>query len=132
MKYLGIDFGTKKVGIAISDEEGTLAFPREVVRNDPRLLSQVFALVKSEGVGEVVVGESTDFKGVANPVMQYADAFVADLRSEGIVVSLEPEFLTSAQARTTQGKNDMIDASAAALILQSFLDRKNKKSITET
>ena len=50
-----------------------------------------------------------------------------ELRS-GFEVVLEPEFMTSAQAERLQGKNDKIDASAAALILQSYLDRIKKMS----
>ena len=56
----------------------------------------------------------------------YKMRFVAyeDLEKEGYIVHLEPEFMTSANAERFQGKNDMLDASAGALILQSFLDRK--------
>ena len=51
-----------------------------------------------------------------------------DLEEKGFVVHMEPEFMTSAAAERFQGKNDMIDASAAALILQSFLDKQNSKN----
>ena len=127
-KFLGIDFGTKKLGIAISDERGELAFPREVLVNNAVLLEKVMEILKKEEIRDVVIGESKNFKGKDNPVMEYAEKFAERLKGEGVKVSFEPEFMTSEQARKWQGNNDKIDASAAAIILQSFLDRKDKSS----
>jgi len=131
MRYLGIDYGTKKVGLATSDERGEFAFPREVIVNNASLLEKILEIIKEGKIEEVVIGESKDFKGKDNPVMKNVIAFSKKLDDAGVKVSLEPEFMTSEQARKLQGNHDKIDASAAALILQSFLDRKNKKSIKE-
>ncbi len=127
-KYLGIDYGTKKVGIAISDDAQQFAFPREVVTNDAHLLSHIKTLCAEEGIAQIVIGESTDYQGKENPVMEEIKAFIPQLQSEtGLPVALEPEFMTSAHARVLQGKHGMIDASAAALILQTFLDKQQKR-----
>jgi len=131
MRYLGIDYGTKKAGLAISDEIGKFAFPRKVLVNDATFLEKVLDIIKEEQIEGVVIGESKDFKGKDNPVMEHVTSFTKELEGVGIKVSFEPEFMTSEQARKLQGEHDKIDASAAALILQSFLDRKNKKSIKE-
>lgn len=74
------------------------------------------------------MGESTDFKGKPNKIMGEIEALVAKLKSlPGLQVSWEPEFMTSAQAEQIIGKNKMHDASAAAIILQTFLDKLGSK-----
>jgi putative holliday junction resolvase len=131
MRYLGIDYGTKKVGIAISDEAGTMGFPHGVLPNSQTLIEGVAKLVTEKEVGAVVVGESRNFAGEDNPVAVDARAFVDALRERtGVEVHLEPETLTTQEARRypdgtrMEGSPD-VDASAAALILTSFLERKS-------
>ena len=132
MKYLGIDFGEKRVGIAVSDEEGKLAFPHDVLENKENLLDEILKIIEKEKIGEIVMGESKNFKNEPNKIMQEIEKFkqiLEDLPAQAgktkLKVNLEPEFMTSAQAEQIQGKNEMHDASAAAIILQSFLDRKS-------
>lgn len=141
MRYLGIDFGSKRVGLALSDESGTLAFPYSVLKNDKELLSEVGRIVKEQKVKLVVMGESKDFQGKDNAIAKEAEEFKGELeKATRKRVVYEPEFLTSVQAGRRQGrrqegsrgtgeraeqrrKNEMLDASAAAIILQSYLDR---------
>lgn len=127
MRHLGIDFGTKKVGLALSDEAGTMGFPHTILPNDSRLLEEVAGLIEREGVSAVVIGESLDFSGKENPVAAHARAF-ADSLSEttGITPVFEPEMLTTQEARRDfEGvrTHGAVDASAAALILTSYLSR---------
>lgn len=125
MRYLGIDFGSKRVGIALSDEEGTLAFPYSVLKNDKALLSEVERIVKEQKVKLIVMGESKDFKGDDNPIAKQIAEFKRVLeKTTRKKVEYEPEFLTSVQAARFQGKVEKLDASAAAIILQSYLDRQ--------
>ena len=74
----------------------------------------------------VVVGESKNFKGEANEIQKSIDKFAKALEAKEMELDIvfEPEFMTSSQAEKIQGKNNMLDASAATIILQSFLDRK--------
>ncbi|TSC61897.1 MAG: putative holliday junction resolvase [Parcubacteria group bacterium Gr01-1014_48] len=124
MKVMGIDFGSKRVGVALSDENALFAFPHSVMKNDDTLLENVLALARSEGVRKIVMGESKNYKGSPNVIMKEVEAFKERLLKEGnIEVVFEPEFLTSAEAERIQGKHDTLDASAAALILKSYLDR---------
>ena len=124
MRYLGIDYGTKRVGIALSDEAGMMAFPKDVVANTEKLLDDLLTICEKEGVEKVVVGESKNLDGTPNPLMEDINSFVTDWKARSVIpIVLEPEFLTSHQAQKIQGKNDMIDESAAAIILQSYLDR---------
>ncbi|MBI5134538.1 MAG: Holliday junction resolvase RuvX [Candidatus Taylorbacteria bacterium] len=129
MRLLGIDYGKKRVGIAVSDDKGMMAFPKAVFPNDNFLVAELAKLVKSQGIETVVLGESKDFKMNDNPIMSQIRMFADELeRATGIVVVYEPELLSSHQAAHFQGKTDTIDASAASIILQSYIDRlKNKE-----
>lgn len=129
MKYLGIDFGSKRVGLAISDDEGHLAFPLVVVPNDPNLVESIEKIIKEKNITVVVLGESKNFKGEPNKIMAEIEKFKKLLEEKtDLPIFLEPEFLTSFQANQTSrelgGTQDSTDASAAAIILQSYLDRK--------
>lgn len=122
MKYLGIDYGTKKVGLALSDDGGSLAFPHSVVPNTGELLDLITAILEENDIKQVIVGHSIAHDGSENPVMERAHKFKISLEAAGYVVHLEPEFLTTFQAKRNT-EDTMADAAAAALILQSFLDR---------
>jgi len=123
--YLGIDYGEKRVGIAVSDDGGKLAFPKAVLPNDRYLVSSIKDMCKDKGVVAIVVGESLDLKGAKNPIMDNIERFKSFLEKETkIEVVYEQEFFTSHQAEQS-GTNTLVDASAAALILQSYLDKKN-------
>lgn len=127
MRYLGIDYGDKRVGVAISDESRQLAFPYKVIENVKDLVEKVLEIMQKEEIGAVVVGESLDFNGQPNAVMKNIEKFVEELKNKTEAeIFYEPEFLTSHQAQQIQGKNEMHDASAAAIILQSFLDRSSQ------
>ena len=124
-KLLGIDYGTKRVGIAVSDDSGAMAFPRVVLENDASLLGAVQEIIEQEEVKEIIVGKSMDYKMQPNVVMKDIDSFCDKLKDKtSLPIYLEPEFLTSHQAHHIQGKTDMLDASAAAIILQSYIDKQ--------
>ncbi|MEN9614373.1 MAG: hypothetical protein RLZZ347_680 [Candidatus Parcubacteria bacterium] len=124
MRYLGIDFGTKRIGVALSDAHGSIAFPYSVVANTKTALTEIATIAKKEGVGLIVVGESKDFAGKQNVVMEKITPFAQELEKQsGLPVIFEPEFMSSQQASTFQGTHDKLDASAAAIILQAYLER---------
>lgn len=127
MRYLGIDFGTKRVGLALSDEAGTMGFPHATLQNTTRLLEEVRAVIAKEAVDAVVIGESRDFQGKENKVAQEAKEFARALTTQsGVPVFFEPEMLTTQEARRDmEGARTVgaVDASAAALILTSYLSR---------
>lgn len=125
MKYLGIDYGSKRIGVSTSDEEGIMAFPYSVVLNDKNHLKNITHIIKKEKIDAVVIGKSLDFEGKENDIQQNINIFVADLKKElAIPVFFENEFLSSVQAEKIQGKNEMLDASSATIILQTFIDKK--------
>lgn len=128
MRFLGIDFGSKRVGIALSDEAGQFAMPFIVLKNSKDLLQEVIDIAKKNGVKEIIMGESNDYKGKANKIMDEITDFKKSLELQKFQVYLEPEFMTSIEAGRLQGENQMLDASAAALILQSFLDKRQNSA----
>ncbi len=133
MRHLGIDYGTKKVGIAISDEGGTMAFPYSILENVKGLIGEVKTICAHEYVGKIVIGESVDYNGNPNIVKKEVDLFIIKLREVvNVAIVEEREFLSTQQARFYQTKRKRVDDSAAAIILQSYLDRKNNKPILET
>lgn len=122
MRRMGIDFGSKKVGIAFTDESGVMAFPHSVIKNDSKLLNAVVTLAKEKNAEEVVIGHSLDMTGGENKVHKLTEQFIGDLTLHlGIPIHLEPEQYTTQEALRTQGRNDKTDAAAAALILESYL-----------
>lgn len=158
-KFLGIDYGTKRIGIAISDENARLAFPREVFKANGELFPKLVKIFQKEKIKEIVVGESLDFAGLPNLIQKEIDFFIAKLEKKfKIPVHREKEFLTSIEARRYQeeqmdpdsrfwpGSNRSrsirktniakihygVDSSAAALILQRYLDKKNKRDKENT
>lgn len=124
MRYLGIDFGEKRVGIALSDEDGKIAFPNVVLLNDKDLIRNIMGLCMKNTVEMIVMGESRDYQGQINDIMWKIQGFRKQLEIIGFKVAFEPEYMTSIQASQITGENEMLDASAAAIILQSYLDKK--------
>ena len=125
MKLMGIDYGSKRVGIAITDQSGVMAFPRSVLPNDKNLVSVVKKICLDEKIEKIIIGDSKDSNMKDNTIMQSVRRF-ANVISNGtnLPIEFELEFMTSQQAILIQGENDMIDASAATIILQSYLDKK--------
>jgi putative Holliday junction resolvase len=131
MKTLGIDFGTKKMGLAISDEDGRIAFPRSVLKNVIGILPAIKELIQKEKIETIVLGESLDYSGKPNLIMEKIHVFKELLEKEtGLPIIFESEFLSSKQARNIHDSGELNDASAAAIILQSYLDKQNNLKIT--
>ncbi|MFA6416072.1 MAG: Holliday junction resolvase RuvX [Candidatus Paceibacterota bacterium] len=129
MRYLGIDYGSKKIGLAVSDESGRVAFPLQVIPNTKKLLAEVVAICRQENIAKIICGLSLDFSGQDNPIAKEAKDFCNQLISEiNLPLEFENEFLTSVFAGQISPQNKEIDARAAALILQRFLDRTKNNS----
>jgi len=133
---MGIDFGTKRVGVAISDEGVNIAFPHSVIKNSPTLAEDVSKIAHDNKVEKIVMGESKDFNMEDNPLMEKINIFKDELCGLGFEVVLHNEFLTSHQvssetfgasrkekSRKTEKKDEMLDAKAATILLQSYIDK---------
>lgn len=134
-RILGVDYGKRRVGLALSSEDGVFAFPLTVLENNAQLIQEVVRSMSAEGVSMMVVGESRTFSGEENSINARAQAFAEEVKKEtNCTVVFEDETLTTQHARRAHEqkektrkpqRGEVVDASAAALILQSYLD-KNK------
>lgn len=125
MKFLGIDYGTKRIGLALSDESAKFAFPHSVLSQ--LSISDINSCIKKvceeNDVGKIVLGRPVGYKGDAAEILNKIEKFKLLLEKETTLpVVYENEVLTTQQAKRIQGKTKKIDASAAALILQTYLD----------
>ncbi len=123
MRILGVDYGKKRVGVAMSDEGGKFALPKAVLPSSPNLAEELSALAESSGIKTIILGESRDYGGRGNALIVDIHVLERQLKEKGFEVILEPEYASSVEAERFQGKNEMQDASAAAIILQRYLDK---------
>lgn len=119
---MALDFGEKRVGLASTDDSGEFALPRQTLPNDAELLDKVLAFKLKEGIEKVILGESRNLDGKPNQIMSSVENFKRALEERGVEVVLHPEIFTTVEARRLQGQTDLTDASAASLILKSYID----------
>ena len=134
MKYLGIDFGSKKVGFAQSDDDGRIAFPLMISQNDKNLLKETVELIREMKITTVVIGESVDAKGKPNAIAKEARAFGMEIENAvDVRIVFEKEWYSTVEARKQPGREDSheVDDQAAAIVLQRYLDKANGPQITE-
>ncbi len=121
---MGIDFGSKRVGVAVSDSSNAFALPLIVLENKKNLYDELNTIICDKEITHIILGESKNFQGQDNVIMEKMRVFKETIENKfQKPVIFEPEFMSSHQAERFQGKNDMLDASAAAIILQSYLER---------
>jgi putative Holliday junction resolvase len=133
---LGLDFGTRRIGLAVSDPEGTFAFPagaieRTSLRKD---LAAIADVIRERGVRCIVLGLPLHMDGRAGDMAQAVRAFAGELeQATGLPVELMDERWTTAEAeralrdagrpRRRQRRGD-VDAVAASILLRTWLDRQ--------
>lgn len=134
MRALGIDYGAKRIGLALSDPGGRVAVPlRTLEREDDRSAAREIArIVRDEGVERLVVGEPVGLDGTRGEAAERARRFAERLAAlTGLAVELVNESLTSVEAaeRLRAAGVDLrrdpgrLDAAAAQILLQEALDR---------
>jgi len=138
MKYLGIDYGKKRTGLAVSSEDGNIAFPLRILETSHLLASTLVEIIDTEHIEKVIIGESKDKKGGDNAIMEDVrdlmgqlslmisipiDTQREDFSTSSVMRSMVPE-KNVARSRVKKPTGDN-DARAAALILQRYLDRQN-------
>ncbi len=148
MKYLGVDYGQKKIGIAISDDRASLAFPRDIIINDEKHIEYIQHLCDQEEIKDIVIGKSFDYDKKDNTVEKHIDKFINILnREEKYTIHRIDERMTtslissgtrhtfqkrqnsknfSKNAKSVRDSSKTDDAKVAAIILQNFLDSKGK------
>ena len=131
-RYLGIDHGAKRIGLAYGDELGVATPLPAVVGGEPaKRWDRLAAVVKARGITEIVVGLPLNMDGTSGPKAREAEAFASRLRAEfQIPVHLADERLSSYEAeasipasrRRLVRASGAIDSRAATIILQDYLN----------
>jgi putative Holliday junction resolvase len=134
MRCLGIDYGTKRIGLSYGDELGVATPLPALVDPDPaKRWAALGDVAKSRRVTDFVLGHPLNMDDTAGPKAKEAEAFAARLRAAfGLPVHLVDERLTSYEAEESIPKarrravraSGLVDSRAATIILQDFLDQK--------
>ena len=132
MRCLGIDFGSSRIGIAISDDLGMLAHPLETILNNSAFLPRLQKIVLEKGVSGIVVGIPRNMDGSYGPAAEKAKLFLSQLKSEfpdlrliawdERLTTVEAQRLLHAAGRDVKKSRPVIDQVAAQVLLQSYLD----------
>lgn len=137
-RFLALDVGSRRIGIAVSDELGLTAQPvltLERRRNPREDLRSIARLARRYGVAGIVVGNPLHLSGEASPRSAKTQAFAAELGElTGLPIHLWDERLTTREAHqilyeaghARQAHRAVVDQVAATLILQSFLDEQGR------
>ena len=135
MRYLGIDHGQKRTGLAISDASETLVSPHMVIetQSSTELLRQILAVLETENIDVIVIGLPLNMDGTEGPRAKHVRDFTAELaaKTDGRIIfhderlsSFEADHLALDLELTRKKKKKRLDAIASAAILRSFLDEK--------
>ena len=133
-RALGIDFGTRRIGLALSDPTGILASPLPFLENTgiKQVVSKLKEMVESQGIETIVVGLPRNMDGTYGPAVERVRSFIAQIQSEisAKIVTQDERLTTSQASRDLAGMGlsqkelrKKVDSSSATLILQQFLDR---------
>lgn len=135
-RALGIDYGSVRIGLALSDELGMLAHPLETLKPDKQTLPRIVEIVRTKDVDTVVIGIPKTMKGELGPAAEEAQAFAGKLRSLLPVPLIEwDERLTTVAAhralqeagKKTRQTRGYVDQVAAQMILQGYLDQQQMR-----
>lgn len=138
MRILGIDYGDARTGLSVSDPSGSLAGSPQVIAewNYDRLVDTLCDFVAREKIEEIVLGHPKNMDGSRGPRAEKCEALAQTLEARtGVPVVLWDERRTTIEAHAilhSTGKKEKkhkktVDAVAAALILQGYLDRKRRQ-----
>lgn len=135
MRYLAIDYGGKRTGLALCDRSEMIASPIAVIEIPALVIQKILAIIKDEQVEAVVVGLPMNMDGTEGQAAKAVRSFAKELAARTAVpIIFHDERLSSFEAEeklaaadfTRKKKKKRLDAVAAAGILQSFLDKKNQ------
>ena len=133
-RVLGIDPGTKRCGVAITNASQTMAFPRAAILRDAQILSRLRELVEVEEIGSIVIGRPVPLSGNETSSTADADELFAQVREQFAVPVIQwDERLTTRDAQkslseaglTQKESRGRVDSAAAVVMLQNYLDGLN-------
>src|SRR3989338_11510152 len=128
MRYLGIDYGQKRIGFAVGDEAQGIAFPREVISGDwQKVRHFIEGIIRVEQIGAIVLGLPKMLSGKSSSSTEAVEEFKAKIEKAFLLpIHMVNEVISTNAVYKGSTKKDRIDAASAALILQSFFDSHKK------
>jgi len=136
MRYLAIDYGTRRTGLAICDSDETIASPLAVIEGQKKLLRSIVEVVEAEKVDAVVLGLPLNMTGTESSQTKLVLKFAEQLKDHlHIPIHFQDERLSSFSAEeklastnfTRSKRRKRLDAVAAAEILEAFLEQKSTR-----
>jgi putative holliday junction resolvase len=133
-RVLGVDPGSKRCGIAITDSQQSMAFPRPAIARDAMTVIRLGELVEEESIETIVIGRPVSLAGHDTASTTDADELFAKVREYVNVPVIQfDERLTTRDAQkslseaglTTKASRDRIDSAAAVIMLQNYVDGLN-------
>lgn len=125
MKILGIDYGRKWIGLAISDDNRKMAFPYKTLENNQKIFFVLNGIIKKENIYKIVIGLPLNKQMRPTEQTTETENWASELiKKVEVPIDFENEIFTSKAADKLGAKNQ--HAAAAAIFLQSYLDRQNK------
>lgn len=142
-KYLGIDYGLKRIGIAVSDTEKKFSFYRDYILNDNTTLKKILDLVIEENISTIIIGYPLNFKSEKTEITINVENFQSELKAylqknditceivffdERFTSSLAQEnLLQSGLSKKKRREKGIVDSLSAKILLQDYLDSQSKK-----
>ncbi len=127
-KLLGIDYGEKKVGLAIADTETKIASPFKILNNDKNILAKISEICQEEEISKIVIGLPLTLKSSTSKQTKIVFSFIEKLKKATYLPIIEQdERLSSSYAKSLLKEmkvKHMDDDVAAMIILQSYLDEQ--------
>ena len=135
MRILSLDHGTRRIGVAVSDELHIIATPLEYIAAEPmeKVIARLLQLIREKEVEFILIGMPRNMDGTYGPAAQKVQDFIAALQPDITTpVKLWDERLTSVMANRAllqgnvrrQDRKQKVDKMAAAILLQSYLDSR--------
>jgi len=132
-RFLGIDFGLKRIGIAVSDPLHTFAYSLTTLQNDSTLLKKLSDIIHSKNIKKIVLGvpsdEKTSATSIVNKVKKFKEQLIKEFNLDVIEwdetytsVMAKDRIIESVNKKKKRKNKELIDMNSASIILQEYLD----------
>ena len=144
-KYLAIDYGQKRVGIAVSDENKKYSFARDHIENDKSLREKLLSVIKEENISKIIIGYPLNFKSEktiqTQKIEEFKDSLEKFLASRSLKTEIiffderftsklaESSILNSGLNKKKRQEKGRVDSISAQIILQDYIDKTNNQNI---
>ncbi len=144
-KYLGIDYGERRVGIAVSDDTKKYSFSRDYILNDNRLNLKLQALILKENISRIIIGYPLNFKSEKTiqtlKIEEFKQTFEKFLKKNFIEAEIifyderftskiaESSIMNSGLKKSKRREKGLVDSLSAQIILQDYIDKNRNRNI---